>query len=195
MLSGSDSSTGAVGMRGGLLGEVGKETQSGVFGHIIGSPLLVLCGNCAAFLKGKSTQTEAAALEDFMPSHVLLTVPGNDVTAGVQKLFTRNMLRIPLVRTRSNSQLLGASRGAPPEVPPRERRVPPAGAVAEVIREKGPTRVQSGRRRPPYSVPSNGPPSALATDTAPRSKRKKESPRTTDAVRHRGRGPPPQKKR
>ncbi|CAB1427142.1 unnamed protein product [Pleuronectes platessa] len=57
--------------------------------------------------------------------------------------------------------------------PPRERRVPPAGAVAEVIREKGPTRVQSRRRRPPYPVPSNGPPSAPATDTAPRSKRKK----------------------
>ncbi|CAB1423491.1 unnamed protein product [Pleuronectes platessa] len=63
---------------------------------------------------------------------------------------------------------------------PRERRVPPAGAIAEVIREKGPTRVQSRRRRPPYPVPSNGPPSAPATDTAPRSKRKK-APRTTDA--------------
>ncbi|CAB1412747.1 unnamed protein product [Pleuronectes platessa] len=33
-----------------------------------------------------------------------------------------------------------------------------AGAVAEVIREKGPTRVQSRRRRPPYPVPSNGQP-------------------------------------
>ncbi|CAB1412956.1 unnamed protein product [Pleuronectes platessa] len=65
--------------------------------------------------------------------------------------------------------------------PPRERRVPPAGAVAEVIREKGPTRVQSRCRRPPYPVPSNGPPSAPATDTAPRSKRKK-APRTTDAT-------------
>ncbi|CAB1416532.1 unnamed protein product, partial [Pleuronectes platessa] len=52
--------------------------------------------------------------------------------------------------------------------PPRERRVPPAVAVAEVIREKGPTRVQSRRRRPPYPVPSNGPPSAPVTDTAPR---------------------------
>ncbi|CAB1432371.1 unnamed protein product, partial [Pleuronectes platessa] len=73
--------------------------------------------------------------------------------------------------------LLGASRGAPPEGgPPRERRVPPAGAVAEVIREKGPTRVQSRCRRPPYPVPSNGPPSAPATDTAPRSKRKKAPP-------------------
>ncbi|CAB1454621.1 unnamed protein product [Pleuronectes platessa] len=71
--------------------------------------------------------------------------------------------------------LLGASRGAPPEgAPPRERRVPPAGAVAELIREKGPTRVQSRRRRrPPYPVPSNGPPSAPAGDTTPRSKRKK----------------------
>ncbi|CAB1413490.1 unnamed protein product [Pleuronectes platessa] len=62
--------------------------------------------------------------------------------------------------------------------PPRERRVPPAGAIAEVIREKGPTRVQSRCRRPPYPVPSNGPPSAPAMDTAhrgaaPRSKRKK----------------------
>ncbi|CAB1443409.1 unnamed protein product [Pleuronectes platessa] len=64
--------------------------------------------------------------------------------------------------------------------PPRERRVPPAGAVAEVIREKGPTRVQSRCCRPAYPVPSNGPPSAPATDTAPRSKRKK-APRTTDA--------------
>ncbi|CAB1449879.1 unnamed protein product [Pleuronectes platessa] len=83
--------------------------------------------------------------------------------------------------------LLAASRGAP-----RARRVPPAGAGAEVIREKGPTRVQSRCRRPPYPVPSNGPPSAPATDTAPRSKRKK-APRTTDAVRHSGIGPPPQK--
>ncbi|CAB1415709.1 unnamed protein product [Pleuronectes platessa] len=41
---------------------------------------------------------------------------------------------------------------------------------------------------------SNGPPSAPATDTAPRSKRKK-APRTTDAVRHSGIGPPPPKKR
>ncbi|CAB1431650.1 unnamed protein product [Pleuronectes platessa] len=47
------------------------------------------------------------------------------------------------------SQLLGAS-----------RRVPPAVAVAEVIREKGPTRVQSGHT--PYPVASNGPPSAPA---------------------------------
>ncbi|CAB1420640.1 unnamed protein product [Pleuronectes platessa] len=66
--------------------------------------------------------------------------------------------------------------------PPRQRRVPPTGAVAEVIREKGPTRVQSRCRRPPYPVPS-----APATDTAPRSKRK-NAPRTTDAVRHSGIG-------
>ncbi|CAB1434437.1 unnamed protein product, partial [Pleuronectes platessa] len=78
--------------------------------------------------------------------------------------------------------------------PPRELRVPPAGAVAKVIREKGPTRVQSRCRRPPYPVPSNGPPSAPAKDTAPRSKRKK-APSSTDAVRHSGIGPPPQKKR
>ncbi|CAB1424631.1 unnamed protein product [Pleuronectes platessa] len=74
--------------------------------------------------------------------------------------------------------------------PPRERRVPPTGAVAEVIREKGPTRVQSRRRRPPYPVPSNGLPSAPAGDTAVK---EKESPRTTDAVRQRRRGPPPKK--
>ncbi|CAB1443942.1 unnamed protein product, partial [Pleuronectes platessa] len=88
--------------------------------------------------------------------------------------------------------LLGASRGAPPEGAPRGNGGFPQGAVAEVIREKGPTRVQSRCRRPPYPVPSNGPPSAPATDTAPRSKRKK-APRTTDAVRHSGIGPPPQK--
>ncbi|CAB1430986.1 unnamed protein product [Pleuronectes platessa] len=97
-----------------------------------------------------------------------------------------------------NSSVLAARRQprrTPGRGSPRERRVPPAGAVAEVIREKGPTRVQSRCRRPPYPVPSNGPPSAPATDTAPRSKRKK-APRTTDAVRHSGIGPPPpQKKR
>ncbi|CAB1414718.1 unnamed protein product [Pleuronectes platessa] len=76
------------------------------------------------------------------------------------------------------SQLLGAS-----------RRVPPAVAVAEVIREKGPTRVQSGRRRPPYPVPSNGPPSAPVMDTAPRSKRKKApAPGTPSGAT--GLGPP-----
>ncbi|CAB1447966.1 unnamed protein product [Pleuronectes platessa] len=85
------------------------------------------------------------------------------------------------------SQLLCASRGTAGRGPPRERRVPPAGAVAEVIRD------QSRRRRPPYPVPSNGPPSAPATDTAPWSIRKK-APRTTDAVRLSGIGPPPPKK-
>ncbi|CAB1442484.1 unnamed protein product, partial [Pleuronectes platessa] len=51
--------------------------------------------------------------------------------------------------------------------------------ITEVIREKGPTRVQSRCRRPPYPVPSNrSPPSAPPTDTNPRSKRKK-TPRTT----------------
>ncbi|CAB1418935.1 unnamed protein product [Pleuronectes platessa] len=66
------------------------------------------------------------------------------------------------------SQLLGAS-----------LRVPPAVAVAEVIREKGPTRVRvaAADRRTP--VPSNGPPSAPAMDTAPRSKRKKAPPPVT----------------
>ncbi|CAB1457786.1 unnamed protein product [Pleuronectes platessa] len=60
------------------------------------------------------------------------------------------------------------------EVPARERRVPPTGAVAEVIRETGPTRVQSRCHRPPYPVPSNrSPPSAASTDTAPRPTRRK----------------------
>ncbi|XP_071397309.1 serine/arginine repetitive matrix protein 1-like [Centroberyx affinis] len=49
---------------------------------------------------------------------------------------------------------------------PRERG--PAGAVAGEIREKGPARVQSRRRRPPYPIPSTGPPSDTAADTAPR---------------------------
>ncbi|CAB1429368.1 unnamed protein product [Pleuronectes platessa] len=75
--------------------------------------------------------------------------------------------------------------------PPRERRVPPADAVPEVIREKGPTHVQSLHRRPPYPVPSNrSPPSALRTDTAPRSKRKKAPTAAT-----RTRTPPPTKKK
>ncbi|CAB1431427.1 unnamed protein product [Pleuronectes platessa] len=100
--------------------------------------------------------------------------------------------RIPLVRTSSKSAARRQPRRTAGGGPPRERRVPPAGAVAEVIREKGPTRVQSRCRRPPYPVPSNGPSSAPATDTAPRSKRKK-APRTTDAVRHSGIGPPPPK--
>ncbi|CAB1441522.1 unnamed protein product [Pleuronectes platessa] len=79
------------------------------------------------------------------------------------------------------SQLLGASRGPLPEGgPPRERRVPSAGAVAGVIQEKGPTRVQSRRRRTPYPVPSNrSPPPEPPTDTAPRSKRKKAPASTT----------------
>ncbi|CAB1413254.1 unnamed protein product [Pleuronectes platessa] len=65
--------------------------------------------------------------------------------------------------------------------PPRERRVPPARAVAEVIREKGPTRVQSRRHLPPYQFPSNrSPPTTPATDTAPREKEEKESPRTSE---------------
>ncbi|CAB1457249.1 unnamed protein product [Pleuronectes platessa] len=47
-------------------------------------------------------------------------------------------------------------------------------AVAEVIREKGVTRVQSRCRLPPYQFPSNrSPPSTPATETAPRPKRKK----------------------
>ncbi|CAB1424977.1 unnamed protein product [Pleuronectes platessa] len=81
--------------------------------------------------------------------------------------------RIPLVRTSSKSAARRQPRRTAGGGPPSERRLPPAGAVAEVIREKVPTRVQSRRRQPPYPVPSNGPPSAPATDTAPRSKRKK----------------------
>ncbi|CAB1422360.1 unnamed protein product [Pleuronectes platessa] len=80
---------------------------------------------------------------------------------------------------------------------PRERRVPPAGAVAEVIREKGPTRVQSRRRRPPYPVPSNRSlPSAPLTDTAPRHKRKEKGPlhqRRREATQDED--PPPHKKK
>ncbi|CAB1451171.1 unnamed protein product [Pleuronectes platessa] len=73
------------------------------------------------------------------------------------------------------------------------RRVPPAGDVAEVIRETGLTRVQIHCRQPPYPVPSNrSPPSAPPTDTAPRPK-STEAPRTSEAVRHRGRGPPPKR--
>ncbi|CAB1443608.1 unnamed protein product [Pleuronectes platessa] len=65
--------------------------------------------------------------------------------------------------------------------PPRERRVPLTGAVAEVIREKSPTHVQSRCRRPSYPVPSNrSPPSAAPTDTAPRHTiRKAPAPRTS----------------
>ncbi|CAB1427503.1 unnamed protein product, partial [Pleuronectes platessa] len=67
----------------------------------------------------------------------------------------------------------------PPEA--RERRVPLTGAVAEVIREKSPTHVQSRCRRPSYPVPSNrSPPSAAPTDTAPRHTiRKAPAPRTS----------------
>ncbi|CAB1445392.1 unnamed protein product, partial [Pleuronectes platessa] len=58
--------------------------------------------------------------------------------------------------------------------PPARTEGSPNGAVAEVIREKGPTRVQSRCRRPPYPVPSNrSPPSAASTDTAPRPTRTK----------------------
>ncbi|CAB1423761.1 unnamed protein product [Pleuronectes platessa] len=56
--------------------------------------------------------------------------------------------RIPLVRTSSQS----AARRQPRVPPPREQRVPPAVAVAEVIREKGPTRVQSGATAPPAAA-------------------------------------------
>ncbi|CAB1449134.1 unnamed protein product [Pleuronectes platessa] len=63
----------------------------------------------------------------------------------------------------------------------RQRRVPPAGAVADVTREKGPTRVQSRCHLPPYQFPSNrSPPTTPATDTAPREKEEKESPRTSE---------------
>ncbi|CAB1433572.1 unnamed protein product [Pleuronectes platessa] len=89
--------------------------------------------------------------------------------------LTQRMRRVQLRHRRAQitrdvspserSQLLGASRGALPGGPPHERRVPLAGAVAEVIRDKVPTRVQSRRRR--------GPPTAPAGDTTPRSKRKK----------------------
>ncbi|KAK2814293.1 hypothetical protein Q5P01_000642 [Channa striata] len=63
------------------------------------------------------------------------------------------------------SQLLGASRR--PAGGPRERV--PAGAVAGEIREKGPARVQSRRRRPPYPIPPTGPPSTRRR-TPPRAK-------------------------
>ncbi|KAK2875934.1 hypothetical protein Q8A73_024011 [Channa argus] len=78
------------------------------------------------------------------------------------------------------SQLLGASRGDPPGA--RCERVP-AGAVAGEIREKGPARVQSRRRRPPYPIPSTGPPSTRRR-TPPRAKpppRDAEAPETRAA--------------
>ncbi|CAB1421218.1 unnamed protein product [Pleuronectes platessa] len=73
----------------------------------------------------------------------------------------------------ANTHFIRNRRRGPPRanggVPPA-----PAGTVAEVIREKGPTRVHSRGRRPPYPVPSNrSAPSAPATDTAPRPKRRK----------------------
>ncbi|KAK2813550.1 hypothetical protein Q5P01_000768 [Channa striata] len=56
---------------------------------------------------------------------------------------------------KSHRSAAGASRR--PAGGPRERV--PAGAVAGEIREKGPARVQSRRRRPPYPIPPTGPPS------------------------------------
>ncbi|KAK2875789.1 hypothetical protein Q8A73_023874 [Channa argus] len=87
--------------------------------------------------------------------------------------------RIPLVRTSSKS----AARRQPrrPAGGPRERV--PAGAVAGEIREKGPARVQSRRRRPPYPIPSTGPPSTRRR-TPPRAKpppRDAEAPETRAA--------------
>ncbi|CAB1431616.1 unnamed protein product [Pleuronectes platessa] len=75
----------------------------------------------------------------------------------------------------SSSSSSSSNNHKPPEgAPPREQRVPPAGGVAEVIRQNGQTCVQSRCRLPPYPVPSNlSPPSAPGTDTAPQSKRKK----------------------
>ncbi|CAB1439834.1 unnamed protein product [Pleuronectes platessa] len=78
---------------------------------------------------------------------------------------------IPVLANWTEKQCAEAAK----EGPPREQRVPPVSAVAEVIR------VQSRSRRPPYPAPSNGPPSLPPTDTAPRPKRKKESPRTSYA--------------
>uniref|UniRef100_A0AAZ1XR97 Uncharacterized protein n=1 Tax=Oreochromis aureus TaxID=47969 RepID=A0AAZ1XR97_OREAU len=49
----------------------------------------------------------------------------------------------------------------------------PTGTAAEVIREKGPARVQSRRQPPPTTSPA-GPPSTLAADTA-----RAENPRQT----------------
>ncbi|GLD70656.1 serine/arginine-rich splicing factor SR45-like protein [Lates japonicus] len=101
--------------------------------------------------------------------------------------------RIPLVRTSSKS----AARRQPrrPAGGPRERV--PAGAVAGEIREKGPARVQSRRRRPPYPVPSTGPPSTRrrtpprenprpATREAPRTRAPRGGPRTALPAAERG---------
>ncbi|CAB1457874.1 unnamed protein product [Pleuronectes platessa] len=70
-------------------------------------------------------------------------------------------------------------RGAPP---PRERRVPPAGAIAEVIREKGPTRVQSRCRRPGPLQPV--PAFCTADGHRPAAQEKRE--RRTPSLRRRG---------
>ncbi|XP_071375891.1 basic salivary proline-rich protein 2-like [Centroberyx affinis] len=75
--------------------------------------------------------------------------------------------------------------GTPHERTLRERG--PAGGIAGEIREKGPARVQSRRRRPPYPIPSTSPPSDTAADTAPR-----KPPQKTPATRRtkrRGREP------
>ncbi|CAB1439874.1 unnamed protein product [Pleuronectes platessa] len=69
--------------------------------------------------------------------------------------------RIPLVRTSSKSAARPQPRRTAGGGPPRERRVPPAGALAEVIREKGPTYVQSPRERKP---PHQRRPSLLGDD-------------------------------
>ncbi|KAJ4924260.1 hypothetical protein JOQ06_000500 [Pogonophryne albipinna] len=78
------------------------------------------------------------------------------------------------------SQLLGASRGDPPGA---RANGTPTGAVAGEIREKGPARVQSRRRRPPYPT-SSGPPSAR-----PRTPPPTEKPRTATPKRHGTRAP------
>ncbi|KAI9531497.1 hypothetical protein NQZ68_040696 [Dissostichus eleginoides] len=75
------------------------------------------------------------------------------------------------------SQLLGASRGDPPGA---RANGTPTGAVAGEIREKGPARVQSRRRRPPYPT-SSGPPSARPRTPPP----DREPPhRDTEAPQH-----------
>ncbi|CAB1437076.1 unnamed protein product [Pleuronectes platessa] len=79
--------------------------------------------------------------------------------------------------------------------PPHERRVPPAGAVAEVIREKGPTCPTRPESPPPTAVPGPLQRPAFRTGGGHHpAVQEKESPRTTEAVRHHRRGPPPPKK-
>ncbi|KAM7365106.1 hypothetical protein PAMP_025203 [Pampus punctatissimus] len=78
------------------------------------------------------------------------------------------------------SQLLGASRGDPPG--PRANGGP-TGAVAGEIREKGPARVQSRRRRPPVPGPPADPPSAR------RGHRPAKTPRPATREAPRSRGP------